>query len=78
MKYNITESEWKQLEGIWEEVLQNFPEGTETDLGKSVADYIDNNGLPETDEHGELTGEELESYLENGLTFEDVRTIIED
>lgn len=79
MKYNINEEERKTLELIWEKTLQNFPEGTETDMEKSLADYIENCGLPETDEHGALAGEDLDKYLEEtGLTFEDIRTIIEE
>lgn len=79
MKYNITEEERKALDNIWEHTLRNFPEGTETDMDKSLADYIENCGLPETDEHGALSGEALDKYLEeNGLSFEDIRTIIEE
>ena len=78
MKYNITEEQRKELGKIWEHTLRNFPEGTETDMDKSLADYIENCGLPETDEHGPIFGDELESYLENGLSFDDIRTIIEE
>ena len=55
MKYSINEEERKTLGLIWEKTLQNFPEGTETDMEKSLADYIENCGLPETDEHGAFT-----------------------
>ncbi|WP_279018428.1 hypothetical protein [Megasphaera elsdenii] len=79
MKYNINITEKKELEGIWEIVLQNFPEGTETSLEKSIEGYIENYGLPETSEHPELVGAALEDYIgKNGLSFEDIRTIIED
>lgn len=79
MKYNVTKEEWKKLEDAWEGVLQNFPEGTEKDLEKSLEGYIENYGLPETSEHPELVGAALEDYIEkNGLSFEDIRTIIED
>ena len=48
-------------------------------MEKSLTDYIENCGLPETDEHEALAGEALDKYLEEtGLTFEDVRTIIEE
>lgn len=77
--YNITKEEWGKLENIWEEVLRNFPEGTETSLENSIEGYIENYGLPETSEHPELVGAALEDYIEkNGLSFEDIRTIIED
>lgn len=78
MKMNMTQEEWKKLEHIWERVLQNFPEGTETSLEKSIEGYIENCGLPETSEHPELVGAALEDYIEKGLSFEDIRTIIED
>lgn len=79
MKYNITEEERKEINRIWVDVLKGFPEGTESDLEKSVENYIENNGLPETKNHGALAGTDLENYLnETGLTYEDIRTIIED
>lgn len=78
MKLNITDSEKKELEKIWSEVLTDFPEGTEKDMITSIEKYVDENGIPETDEHGPIFGDELESYLEKGLSFEDIRTIIEE
>ncbi|WP_288641833.1 hypothetical protein [uncultured Megasphaera sp.] len=44
----------------------------------SIEKYVDENGIPETDEHDALIGGQLEEYLEKGLNFEDFRTIIED
>lgn len=78
MKLNITDSEKKELEKIWSEVLTDFPEGTEKDMMTSIEKYVDENGIPETDEHDALIGDELEEYLGKGLNFEDCRTIIED
>ncbi|AVO74749.1 hypothetical protein MEEL106852_01220 [Megasphaera elsdenii] len=78
MKLNITDNEKKELERIWSEVLKAFPEGTEQDMTTSIEKYVDENGIPETDEHDALIGDQLEEYLEKGLNFEDCRTIIED
>ena len=79
MRTNITESEEMELQGKWREIIANFPPETERDMWKSVHMYIDACGLPETAEHPELFGEELSEYLEShGLSYEDVRSIIED
>ena len=44
----------------------------------AVADYIDKNGLPETDSHDMLSGDELDEYLEgHGLSFDDYAAIVE-
>ena len=79
MKFNITKEEEKDLKKSWSEVLKNFPEDVEKDMWCSIENYVSNMGLPETAEHEALTGEELEKYLlNNGLNFDDCRTIIED
>lgn len=44
----------------------------------AVADYIGKHGLPETDSHDMLTGDELDEYLEDyGLSFDDYAVIVE-
>ena len=79
MKFNITKEEEKKLQQIWKEVLKNFPEDAETDMRISIERYVSDMGLPETVEHEAIAGDELDQYLEdNGLDFEDCRTIIED
>ena len=48
------------------------------EVKEAVADYIDKNGLPETDSHDMLSGDGLDEYLENnGLSFDDYAVIIE-
>lgn len=48
------------------------------EVKEAVADYIDKNGLPETDSHDMLSGDGLDEYLENhGLSFDDYAVIVE-
>ncbi len=48
------------------------------EVEKAVADYVDNNGLPETPSHDILFGDKLDEYLLNhDLDFEDYAIILE-
>lgn len=72
----FTEEQKEVLVKAYENLARRTADWVEVET--AVADYIDKNGLPETDSHGILCGDELDEYMENnGLNFDDYAVIVE-
>lgn len=79
MRAEFTKEQEQFLINAYKDLAGNHELNIDMDfVDDKVRDYINNNGLPETDEHDMLFGDDLDTYLENhGVDFEDYKTILE-